>query len=260
MSDNISGFDFILDKTIKIESSNKIKSELLIVLDSPNISRIGDIDINVKCVVNIDHHIDNINFGDINIVNLNSCSTCEILFDIFTYNQVMLDKYISEALYAGIVSDTGNLSWGLINSDLFVKVSELFKAGIDHQKILSKILFNKSEKQTRLIGYVLKNFKYIKEKRLAYIFIDQNIYDKYDASYDDSDSVISYFKMFQDAEIYLVLKRKGNIIKGSLRSKNKDIREIASLFGGGGHKKASGFSSDLEYDKILDKIISSLGA
>lgn len=249
-----------LEKNLKEDLKEKILLptedrfyDLLICLDSANIDRIGDVRIEYDCLVNIDHHESNTLYGDINLVNSSYASTCEMIFDILEYKKYSFTPFIAKSIFIGMSADTGNFSWGNITSQTFKRAAELKKSIIDYENIFKNLYYNKSEAQTRLLGYALQNFTYLEKHKFAYLFIDREILSKYDAKQNDVSGIINSMKIFKDAEIILLLTElEDSTIKGSLRSTKIDLKHIANLFNGGGHSKAVGFKSKLSSGRIFN--------
>ena len=132
--------------------------DLLIAIDSANIERIGNVAElrkDAKKMINIDHHISNTNYADINYVE-DVSSTSEIIYKFLDLFDVELDKEIASLLYLGIINDTGNFTHSNVTAETFLISSELIKAGVDNNEI-TDILFGVTLGKARLLGEVYKN-------------------------------------------------------------------------------------------------------
>ncbi|MGL4981051.1 MAG: DHH family phosphoesterase [Fusobacteriaceae bacterium] len=234
--------------------------DLIICLDSANLERIGRVkELAGKApIINIDHHISNDSYGDYNYVASDLASTCEILFQLLKAMDAKLDENIASAIYAGIVNDTGNFSHSNVKKSTFQMASELLEAGADNHIIVRELRNTRSLPAIKLKGKAMLGSEYIIEKRFIYSLITQEDYIKYGGDKADTDGVSEELLSCNTADTSLFLREEADgSYKGSMRTKSEDIdlNKVTSFFGGGGHKKASGFSSKLTSEEIVKKII-----
>jgi phosphoesterase RecJ-like protein len=244
------------------ENNKPYNYDLIIFLDSADLKRTGKIASLAKNVftINIDHHITNPAFADLNYIE-NISSTSEIIFKFLNFSQIEIDKDIAECLYTGLINDTGNFSHDNVTKDTFYMAGKLIEAGVNNSKIVSEFLKNKSYAAIKLIGDSLFNMKFFKEKKLAYFYLSHNELQKYNGRKEDTENIVENLIEYNEADVSLFLREEEDgIIKGSMRSKidNIDVSKISSIFGGGGHKKAAGFSSTSKESEILDEILKNL--
>ena len=231
--------------------------DLLIAIDSANIERIGNVAElrkDAKKMINIDHHISNTNYADINYVE-DVSSTSEIIYKFLDLFDVELDKEIASLLYLGIINDTGNFTHSNVTAETFLISSELIKAGVDNNEI-TDILFGVTLGKARLLGEVYKNLEIDEELKFAYYYLSDKKAEELKIGRDESDGMSETLLDLVGIEASLFLKdEKEGRVKGSLRSKNSyDVNEIAMSFGGGGHIKAAGFNTDENLEKVIGTI------
>lgn len=247
------------NKIEKFDEKEKYKAELLIYLDSATKERTGIIWQKVKAdkTINIDHHVSNPEYADINCVIRESSSTSEIIFNFINASKYKLLKEAADALYVGVVNDTGNFSHSNVRKSTLEMAASLIELGVNNNEIVTNFLNSNSYQSLKILGEALKNFEFFPEKKLVYIYISNKTMKKYGAKKEDTEGIVEKILSYTEASVSLFLREEENgIIKGSMRSKyDKNVNEIASLFGGGGHFKAAGFSSDLSADKILSLIL-----
>lgn len=234
--------------------------DLIISVDAANLERIGRVrEFSGKVpLVNIDHHISNDNFGDYNYISDGFASTCEIIFHLLKAMEIELDGHIASAIYAGIVNDTGNFSHTNVKKSTFEIAAELLEAGADNHIIVRELRNSKSLAAIKLMGKALFTSEYKREKKLIYTVITQADFQKYGGDKSDTDGVSEELLSYTEADVSLFIREDINgSYKGSMRTKSEkiDLNLIAGIFGGGGHKKAAGFSSNLEPKEIVKKII-----
>ncbi|HZX20959.1 MAG TPA: bifunctional oligoribonuclease/PAP phosphatase NrnA [Clostridia bacterium] len=204
-----------------------------------------------KTVVNIDHHISNTEFGDINIIDVNSSSTCEMIYSIIKDMGLTIDKQIATCIYMGIITDSGNFMYDNVTERTHMIVAELMKTDMAKQDIIYNLYQKKSINSLRFLGYSLTNMDLELGGRLAIFQISSDLLKRFNIPDDDMEGLVNYGRDIEDIDIAVTMMEKGdNKIKLSFRSKHDDVdvRALAQLFNGGGHKKASGAVLDSTLD------------
>jgi len=201
----------------------------------------------------LDHH-ENVSVqGDINISDPSFSSVCEIIYDFFVINKIEISKKIATSLLLGILFDTGTFQHANTSSKIMKVASELIKKGAPLTKINSLIFSNKSLPTLKLWGRALERSRINKENGLIASYLTLRDIKECEADSEDIAYISSILNTVPGTRFALILSEKENgKIKGSLRSeeyKGVDVSEIASQFGGGGHKLASGFEIE---GKILE--------
>ncbi len=191
-----------------------------------------------KKIICIDHHYTNEKYGDINIIDISAASCGEIVFDIIkdmdkNYNDVDTFTY----LYTSISTDTGSFSYSNTTYKTHLIASELLKAGIDIGKI-NDLLKVSDKSKIDIFKYALNNIISLYEGRVLIVNMDKEISES-------TDGIVDFIRYIKGCDIACLIKKVGNEeYKISLRSANPkiDVAKIATFYGGGGHKKAAGFS------------------
>lgn len=218
--------------------------DVVIVLDSGNVERVGNSDKYLKgsSVINIDHHPSNTNFGQYNIVDSEAAATAEIIYCFLQKLGIEIDKHISECLYTGIVTDTGKFQYSNTTSTTHYIAGNLMKYDINPSKITSLIYQNNSKEKLKLKGEAINNIEFFYDDKISCITITQEVTNRIGAKDDDFDGVVNIARDVSTVEVAIFLREEENgRVKVSLRSKEYiDVNYIAGKFGGGGHKRASG--------------------
>lgn len=219
--------------------------DLLIALDSGDLGRLGigkDFALKADKIINIDHHVSNDNFGDINLVSTSSAATAEIVYEVIREMGVHIDKDIAACLYTALSTDTGSFMYSNTTATTHRIASELLKTRIDINTININLYQNKSMEATRLFINALKDLEFYNEDQVGIISVTQEMLKESGAKMDDTEGIISFIRNISTIEVACLLKEEGkNEVKVSLRSKTEvDVSEIASKFGGGGHIRAAG--------------------
>ena len=238
--------------------------DLIIIVDSSNLEMTGVKELLAvikapKKIINIDHHVSNPHYGDINLVINDSSSTCEIVYRLLKDWQINWTADIAQNLACGIMTDTGGLKNPGTSYQAVTAVSELVNLGANLAKITKQALQNTKLNQLKLWGRALERLTKSPNYSLVYTWLTQKDYQECQASEEDSEGLSNFLHILKEGEVILVLKESQNgLIRGSLRtSSDIDLSQLAGLFGGGGHKKAAGFSlpGKLVYDNNKLRII-----
>jgi len=222
------------------------KFDLIILVDCGEISRTGIAEKleNIKgkiFTINIDHHERNNDFADLNIVEQIS-STCEILFKIFKYNNITINKQISTCLLTGITYDTAYFTNSATTKEAMSASSELMKTAADIRSIIRHTWKNKSPETLKLWGKVLEQLHFNKKYQVAIAVIPKEANIHPEIFNDLKDHYLQY--LYEVKFIILIKESNDGYINCSLRTNrdNINVAKLAEKFGGGGHKKSAGFS------------------
>lgn len=224
--------------------------DLIVVLDSPSLDRIGEIRQHNKeifyntPILNIDHHPGNEDFGQVNLVEITATSTAEILFSLFeAINSKLMDPDIATCLLAGIITDTGSFQNTNTTPKSLTMAAQLVAAGARQQEIIQNIFKNRSLNTLKLWGEALSRLKYDEVSKIAYTFISYEDF-KRTGSNSTEGLIDELLSSVPEAQVVLLLSEKEpGKIYGSLRTKDDvDASLLAKVFGGGGHRRAAGFT------------------
>lgn len=192
-----------------------------------------------------DHHPDIALEGDITMIDASYSSTCQLIYDYFEHAGVNISKNISTFLLVGILSDTGNFQHSNTTPRVIQIASILLSHGASLSKIIKTAIEDKKLSTLKLWGRAFDKAKINPRNGMISTALTKKDIDECNASTEDISAVASILNTVPGTKFALVLsERSGQKIKGSLRSeayKGVDVSEIAHLFGGGGHKLASGF-------------------
>ena len=237
------------------------KADLILMLDFNQPDRLGEVENYVRgskaMKIVIDHHLDTESFADLEISDPSFCSTTELVHEVITAinGRPFLTKPYSEAIYVGIITDTGNFEHGTYSSRTFRIVADLLETGIEKEKIINLIYNNFSAQKLRLQGYALnKRMVVIPEYQSAYIYLTKDDLATYNHVKGDTEGFVNMPLSIGGILFSAFFIEKDGFIKISFRSKgNFPVNEFASeFFSGGGHLNASGG----EYRDTLENTIS----
>lgn len=268
-------FDFLINSTTETKSVKKDKDYIIfneiniddfsrtdyhyIVLDSSNPDRLGEGKKLIKdnFVINIDHHPDNTNFGDVNFIDSDRAAVGEIVYELSQIFNIKVDKKIGEAIATAIITDTGSLQYENTSARVLEIMSKLMKKNIDLYKINRKLYGNYSFNSVKLKGLALSNLKRTSSGKIAWLFVDEKMMNKTCTESKDVTGFVNYARDIAGVEIGIAfVEKEKNEIDVSLRSNSYvEVNEIASIFGGGGHARAAGCSINMKLDRAMDSVL-----
>lgn len=195
-------------------------------------------------LVNIDHHPSNENFGTINIVDTSSAATVSIIYFLLEHLGIQITRDIATCLLNGLYGDTGSFKHSNTDSLTLKIASNLIAKGADYKAIVKNQFHSNEINQLKLWGRVLSRAR-LNDKNATVSAVTENDFDDLSASPEDLSGIIDYLNSVPESRFAILLAedRKGNI-KGSFRTQDDmmDLSQLAGIFGGGGHKKAAGFT------------------
>lgn len=253
-ADSVPSFFYFLPNIQKfINQFEKIKEEkfdLVIAIDCGDLKRTGLSEFISSFqqpyqIINIDHHQSNPQFGHFNVVQPEFSSTAEIIFQLFREWKVTINKEIATALLNGIFTDTAAFSTPSTTLNSLITASFLLNWGGRLQEINKYNLKNKTLNSLKLWGRAMERLVINKKYQLAYTIILKKDLEEFNTTEDDMEGLANFFSNLSGVKAILVLREEEGDIRGSLRTVKEevDVSKLARLFGGGGHPKASGFTT-----------------
>ena len=202
------------------------------------------LDRNKVKLINIDHHPSNDFFGNANIVMAQTPATCFILFVLFSYYGWSITPTMATSLLQGLYYDTGSFMHSNTSADCLRIAARLKALGADLERSVKEQFHTASIPKLRLWGRALSRAS-LNEKQAVVTAVTEQDYKEENATPEDLSGLVNYLNHVPEAKFCMLLTEdfKGNI-KGSLRTQNEsmDLTALTGLFGGGGHKKAAGFT------------------
>lgn len=243
-------FNFMHDASKFIKEFDHHEYDLIIVSDAgasymtkyheiyPDIFK-GDVP-----VINFDHHASNDNFGICNIVDEKSASTAVVLYKFFEHTNIHITPNMATALLTGIYNDTGSLMHSNTTLEVFEISGKLMELGGRVNLVAKKLFRNTSVSTLRLWGRVMEGIKVNKEGVTVSV-VTWKDFEECGAAADEISGIVDIINSVPGAKYTCLLNEdKNGNVKGSFRTQREDVNvdEIAAQFGGGGHKKAAGFT------------------
>jgi bifunctional oligoribonuclease and PAP phosphatase NrnA len=220
------------------------KFDLIMTVDCGDLTQTGISDQIIEnrqafTLINIDHHQTNPHFGDINLVEA-AGATAEIILKFLKHKNALLDKNISTALLAGIVTDTSYFTNAGTTEQSMAFASTLLNSNADFKSIIRSTWKKNSPEALKVWGKILSQLHFNEKHKIVTAVISPED----DISSDVYEGLANFLTTLYEANIIFVIRENDGIIKCSLRTiKDQiDVSQLAKLFGGGGHRKAAGFS------------------
>jgi phosphoesterase RecJ-like protein len=209
-------------------------------------------------IINIDHHISNINFGKFNWVEPDISSAGEMVYDLFRAFKLKIDMEEAVSLYTAIMTDTGSFRYSNTSSKTHRIIAELIDIGIKPYEMHTKIYETSSIQDTNLLGEALQTMKLTEDGKVAWLWVTKDMLKKTKASLEGTEGIINFARSIGGVEIAILFRETGTDerVKVSFRSKGKvDVNKLAGVFNGGGHPTASGCSVFGKFEDVEKKVL-----
>lgn len=219
------------------------RPQTLIALDCGRRFRLGDVPdvLGPSRVINIDHHLSNDFFGDLNLVRPEACSTGELVLELAVACGAELDLEIATCVYAAIVSDTGRFSYANTNARAHEIAARMIEVGVDPAEISHRLWRSRSMGQLRLHSALVNRLELADGGRVAHVTLDQALCDEVDVDPVDTLDAVHVPISVRGVDVGILFRVEGDEVKVSLRSEGAvDVSALAARFGGGGHQGAAG--------------------
>lgn len=234
--------------------------DTFICLDCGDVSRLGkykDYFERAKTTINIDHHETNNGFATYNYVKKDASSTCELIFDIIEAAQIPLTQSIAQAIYTGLVTDTGGFMHSCTKPSTHIAVSKLLAIPFDFSTIYYKLIHQKTEKAISLQSRAVNHMTKLCDGKVFLSYITENDLETYHASREDASSIVTYIKNIMGCEVavFIYPSQETGAYKISLRSNAPyNVAEFAAFFNGGGHIRAAGATIEGKLEEVIEKV------
>ncbi|HEX5820150.1 MAG TPA: bifunctional oligoribonuclease/PAP phosphatase NrnA [Solirubrobacterales bacterium] len=245
-----------------------ISDRVVIFLDCGNIDRMpvdflqnGD-----NRVINIDHHHDNTRFGTVNLIDVDASCTAEIIFDLAGLLGVELTREMANALYVALVTDTGQFMYENTDARSHRMAADLIETGVQVNDVYRRLYEHAPIEKLKLLAHALEKIELLDDGRLAVTYISSEDYAATGAGEALTEGIIDHLRTIDGTAAAAVVRDQGEggraARKVSMRSTDGsvDVSAIARVHGGGGHRRAAGFGTDLPYEQIVEFLIGEINS
>ncbi len=236
------------------------KADFLKTYDSLDLTRVYNLAIAIDCgdktrmgfgeqvfdkalfTINIDHHITNDSFGNLNYIEPDSAAADELIYLLLKEAGFNITKEIAETLYLGLLTDTGCFKHSNTTPRTFLVAGELLKTGIDISYITHKVFNETTVDRTKCLAKVLSSLTMELDGKVGILTLTLDELKKYNVDAQELEGMVDFARDIKGAEIGMFIKPKDETeYKVSLRSNNYyNVSDLATNFGGGGHERAAG--------------------
>jgi bifunctional oligoribonuclease and PAP phosphatase NrnA len=241
------------------EAPADMADRTVIYLDCGNVDRVpvDFLSNGANFRINIDHHHDNTLFGDVNLVETGASSTAEIVYGLAVALGVEITPEIASALYVGLITDTGKFMYENTNAHTHRIAAELIDAGVPVDETYRRLYEHVPIEKLRLLSRALDGIQRHCNERLVVAYITDADYEASGAGEEMTEGIIDHLRSVEGSMVAALVRDLGDrgsaARKVSLRSSGGevDVSAMARQHGGGGHKRAAGFSTDLGLDELV---------
>jgi phosphoesterase RecJ-like protein len=234
-----------------------VAQRTIVFLDCGNFDR-NAIEVADATILNIDHHHDNTQFGTVNHVVPEASCTAEIVWDLLRALHVPLTEQIAEALYVGLVTDTGRFMYENTGPAAHVMAADLIEAGVDVHEIYRRLYEGVPEPKLALLTRALSRAQRFDGGRLMFARLTREDFAETGAEESYTEGIIDHLRAVQGTKVAALARElTGDVRNGaskvSLRSTDGavDVSLIARSQGGGGHRQAAGFATEMTPDELV---------
>ena len=235
-----------LRRSLPDDAANRV----LLALDCANESRLGpdpEVLASAPLVLNVDHHHDNSRFGGVNAVVADASSTGEIVRDLLSHLDVELTPDMAEALYIALVTDTGRFQYEAATPETLRLAARLREHPFDHTRLSQVLYENNHAAYLDVLGVAMDRAELDAAAGLVWTYVLWSDLESAGAEPGDVDDLIDVLRATRDADTAaLVKQQRDGRFKVSVRSRGaRDLSVVAAAFGGGGHRLAAGYTSEV---------------
>jgi phosphoesterase RecJ-like protein len=207
------------------------------------LGKVGDCVAERQTLINIDHHLSNTAYGDLNWIAPDKASTGELIFRLMKAGRWPITEAIADCLFTAISTDTGSFQYPSTRPETFRVAGELVERGAKLGRICEEVYHSFSLSRVRLVRHLYSQFRLTQQNQIGYLWLKRSLFTRTGALPDDTEGLIDHIRAIQPVVIACVFEELApDLTRISLRSKDAaiDVSTIAAQFGGGGHRSAAG--------------------
>ncbi len=239
-------YSFLDPHHILEKPAEKRELDVVIATDCASFERLGvtgpAIE-NRRCLINIDHHLSNTRYGDLNWISAREASTGELIFRLLQAGQWPITKAIADCLFTAVSTDTGSFQYATAKPVTYHTAGELVRLGADVDTVSREVYQSFSLSRVRLLKHLYSHFHLTDDNRIAYVWLKKSDFARTGADRSDTEGLIDHIRAIEPVVVACIFEEvEPELTRVSLRSKSAkvDVNQIAAQFGGGGHVAAAG--------------------
>ncbi|MBR1540452.1 MAG: bifunctional oligoribonuclease/PAP phosphatase NrnA [Clostridia bacterium] len=233
--------------------------DMAIVLDCPELKRVHK-DYhkyfeNAKVTVEVDHHLKNAMFADLDVVNPAAPACAEILVSSFQYMGIEITKEVAACLLTGIITDTGGFRFASTTRETFEFAGWALSKGVNVSKIYKESLMTKSKSQFEAEKLAVDRLEFYMDDKITFTYMTKEDEKNLNIQAGECDGIAGIGVNIEGVEVAIFARERDDGFKLSFRSNNIDVADICMLFGGGGHKLAAGCTIDASLEEVRKAVV-----
>jgi phosphoesterase RecJ-like protein len=235
----------------------------IVFLDCGNIDRmpVDFLQADGLHILNIDHHHDNTRFGTVNLVAPEASSTAEIVYRLAKELGAEITPLIADALYTGLVTDTGKFMYENTSPKAHRMAAELIEAGVEPHQVYRRLFEDLPFRRLQLLQRALASVERYDDGSITLANLVKDDYVVTGASEQDSEGIVDHMRAVEGTAVAVLVREllsedRDGMRKVSLRATDGrvDVSRVAREFGGGGHPQAAGFSTSLPLEQLVERL------
>ena len=249
----------------QVKAGERFSPDTVIVLDCGDLDRIGRVKALIgenALVINIDHHVTNVRFGNLNLVNEGYSSTSEILYGLLKRAGCVLTRDIAILLYLGILTDTGSFGFDSTTVRTHRVIADLLRLDIPVAELYRKVYETMPKEDLKVFLSAMNRLELECGARVACLVMTKKGVSAFSDGFDIRDKIFGFLRTVKGLEVIVILTEAGEgRIRVNFRSRGTvDVARLAEKFNGGGHRNASGCYVDGSPAKVKGVILSEIKA
>lgn len=195
-----------------------------------------------KKLLNIDHHVTNLNFADVVYMDPDACATGVIIYRILKKMGIEITKEMALCIYTTIIVDSGSFHYGNSNPEAFRVAGEMVNLGVEPWVVAQNLYESQPEGRIRLHTMALNTLSTYYNGKIGFIMVSRDMYKATGTTAEDTDGIVNYARSLKGVDVAIFVREVSpERYKASLRSKGRvDVTKVAGIFDGGGHVNAAG--------------------
>jgi phosphoesterase RecJ-like protein len=237
-----------------------VPADAAVLLECSDVTRPEIAGLDRYFVINVDHHVGNAMYGAVNWYDESAAACGELVAGLIDDLGATWTREIASHLYLAVSTDTGGLRYGPISTHTFELCRRIAELGVDTAQLSRQIFDSFSLGRVRLTGALLGGMELFCEDRLAVLYLDDALLRQCGATLDDAEGLVNLPLGAREVAAVALFKRQtGDQYRVSLRSKDAvDVRAVATIWGGGGHRNAAGLGIEGRYPDVRTAIVDAL--
>jgi phosphoesterase RecJ-like protein len=240
------------------------KFDVFVALDTSVKNRLGTVNKAIApgtTVLNIDHHISNENYGDVNFIDASAPATGQILLEFFQHVGARITPEMATNLFAAISTDTGSFQYAGTNERTFAAASHLISCGVDVPGLSRAMYDSQPRRRFELLRHALNTAEFHCDDRIATFSLPLDLVEKLKVLPEDNEGIIDHLRSVDGVEAAVFFEElpEGKV-RVSARSKfpRIDVCKVCKQFDGGGHAMAAGARVDGTLTQVKNDFLKAL--